>query len=134
MGSSVRCWNGWGMDYAKNTTINGQVYLNILKEKLPNVISIQNISHFQQDGAPCHGTKALKSWLKQNRIPLLEPWPDLNVTENVWTVMKQKVSCHNPTSEAQLINWIKVVWVSEITPEFCKKTGPVDATADTNCP
>src|SRR6218665_3937705 len=75
MESSVRCWTGWAMDYAKKTTINGQVYMNtcILKEKLPNFINIQNISHFQQDGAPCHGTKAVKSWLKQNRIPPLEP-------------------------------------------------------------
>jgi len=109
----------------KNTTINGQVYLNVLKEKLPIFIQIQNITHFQQDGAPCHGTVAVRNWLKAERISLLEPWPgnspDLNIIENVWNIMKQKIAAHNPTSEADLIKWIKRVWVEEITVDFCKK-------------
>ena len=109
----------------KNATINGQVYLNVLKEKLPNFIDLHSITHFQQDGAPCHGTKAVKAWLKQNKISLLDPWPgsspDLNIIENVLTVMKQKVAKHSPTSETDLINWIKKVWVQEITPDLCLK-------------
>ena len=73
-------------------------------------------------------TKAVKSWLKQKIIPLLQPWPgsspDLNITESVWTVLKQEVSVHNPTSEADLINWMKAVWVREITPEFFIENWP----------
>jgi transposase len=109
----------------KNTTINGAVYLSILMDKLPPFVPIHGITHFQHDGAPCHGTKAVKDWLRSENIPLLEPWPgnspDLNIIENVWTVMKQKIAAHSPSSEDDLINWIKRVWVQEITPDYCKK-------------
>lgn len=109
----------------KNTTINGKVYLDVLKQKLPPFLQIHNATHFQQDGAPCHGTKAVKTWLAQENIELLGPWPgcspDLNIIENVWMVMKQKIAAHNPTSEADLIHWIRRVWVQEITPDLCKK-------------
>jgi hypothetical protein len=90
-----------------NTTINGTVYVKVLKEKLPIFFQIQNITHFQHDGAPCQGTTAVKNWLKEERILLLGPWPgnspDLNIIENVWTIMKQKIAAQNPTSEADLI-------------------------------
>src|SRR6185436_2286437 len=109
----------------KNSTITGSVYLNLLKEKLPPFLAIHNISHFQQDGAPCHGTKAVKTWLRENNIPLLDPWPgnspDLNIIENVWTVMKAKVAAHNPSSGEDLMKCIRTVWVREITPEYCQK-------------
>ncbi|XP_065642782.1 uncharacterized protein LOC136074396 [Hydra vulgaris] len=97
----------------KNTTINGAVYLRILMDKLPPFVPIHGITHFQHDGAPCHGTKAVKDWLRSENIPLLEPWPgnspDLNIIENVWTLMKQKIAAHSPSSEDDLINWIKRV-------------------------
>lgn len=109
----------------KNTTINGNVYLDILKQKLPPFFTIHSATHFQQDGAPCHGTRAVKTWLEEEKYELLGPWPgsspDLNIIENVWLVMKMKIAAHNPTSEEDLINWIKRVWVQEITPDFCKK-------------
>ena len=31
----------------------------------------------------------------------------MNITENEQTLAKQKVSVHNPTSEADFINWIR---------------------------
>ena len=70
----------------KNTTINGNVYLDILKQKLPPFFNLHNATHFQLDGAPCHGTRAVKTWLAQEKYELLEPWPgsspDLNIIEN----------------------------------------------------
>jgi len=52
----------------KNTTMNGKMYRNILREKLPNFVNFHDINHIQQDDAscPCHGTKAVKSWLKHS--------------------------------------------------------------------
>ena len=109
----------------KITTMNGKMYRNRLRVKLPIFINIHDISHVQQDGAPCHGTRLSNPCWSQKRILLLEPWPgsspDFNITGSVRTVLKQEVSVHNPTSEADLINWIKAVWVREITPEFCWK-------------
>jgi len=55
---------------------------------------------------------------------LLAPWPgsspDLNPIENLWVIMKQKVARTNPTSEQALIEAIKRVWVTDITPEYCE--------------
>src|ERR1041385_6215953 len=80
----------------KNTTINGTVYLNILKEKLKPHMNIQNCCVVQHDGAPCHRTAAVNKWLIDECIELLGPWhgssPHLNPMENLWTMMKRKVS------------------------------------------
>lgn len=109
----------------KNTTINGTVYLNILKEKVNNFIQIHGATHFQHDGAPCHNTKIVKDWLAAQEITVIGPWPgnspDLNIIENVWKIMKNKVSALNPSSEEKLIECIKKVWVSDISIDVCRR-------------
>lgn len=107
----------------KNSTINGQVYLGILQEKLQAHMNILKCTTFQHDGAPCHRTATVTNWLTQQGIQILGPWPgqspDLNPIENLWTVMKRKVVEENPTSEKTLIEAIKRVWTTSITPEYC---------------
>ena len=109
----------------EGSTINGAVYLDVLKDKLPQFIAIHDCDTFQQDGAPCHQTKAAKQWLTQNNINLLGPWPgnspDLNPIENCWVLLKRKVAGHNPTSLKELRNSIKKVWIEEISPEYSEK-------------
>lgn len=109
----------------KDTTINGQVYLQILKDKLPPFMAIHQTTIFQHDGAPCHKTKAVSEWLDSQGYAVLGPWPgnspDLNVIEHVWVTMKRKVASLNPTSADDLLNKIKEVWVTEITQDSCKK-------------
>lgn len=108
----------------KNTTINGSVYLQILKDKLPVFFGIYGCTTFQQDGAPCHKVKGVLKWLKEQNISLLSPWPgqspDLNPIEHCWTNLKRKVAERNPSSLDELKEVIKSVWATEITPEYCK--------------
>jgi len=57
-------------------------------------------------------------------VEVLGPWPgsspDLNPIENLWVHMKQKVAAMNPSSEKELIQAIKRVWIHEITPEYSR--------------
>lgn len=106
------------------TTINSSVYLSILKEKLPTWMELRHCETFQQDGAPCHKAKIVKTWMNSHGISLLDPWPgsspDLNPIEHCWTVVKKRVSELRPTSEQDLIQKLKLVWAREITEDYCR--------------
>ena len=64
----------------EGTSINGTVYLNVLKEKLPNFVEIYHCSHthFQHDGVPCHQTKTVGKWFADNRIQILGPCQEIH--------------------------------------------------------
>jgi transposase len=108
----------------KNVTMNGERYLQILKEKLPNFMRIHKCGTFQHDGAPCHRAAAVKSWLQDQKYEQLH-WPgnsaDLNPIENLWDIVKDKVADKKPGSLQELTSAIKEVWVKHVTPELCKK-------------
>ena len=109
----------------KNTTINGAVFLGIRQDKLQTHMGILGSSVFQHDGASCHRTTAVTRCPANEDIEVLGRWPrsspDLNPIENLWTVMKQKVSGLNSTSEKSLTEVIKKMWVTDITPAYCEK-------------
>ena len=69
-------------------TIKSCNYLEILKEKVPSWLSIKGCDIFMHDGAPCHQAKVVKTWLQDNGINVLAPWPgsslDVNPIENCW--------------------------------------------------
>lgn len=108
----------------KNCTMNGERYLNLLKDKLNLHMGVHGTSIFMHDGAPCHRSKIVSEFLKRNNITVLE-WPgnspDLNPIENLWCQLKDKVAEKQPSSGQELNQAIKTVWVKEIHPDYCKR-------------
>jgi transposase len=108
----------------KGQTVNSQQYLKILQEKVPNLMEIRRCKIFQHDGAPCHQSRLVKSWLEDHNVQVLGPWPgsspDLNPIENCWVKLKSAVSRTNPTSLDDLAHKIRQAWITEITPEYCQ--------------
>ena len=84
----------------ESTSIEGTMYLEVLKSKVSSFMEIKRCSHFQHDGAPYHQTKAVKKWLGEAGIEILGSWsgnsPDLNPIENCWVLLKQKGGCTQP--------------------------------------
>ena len=76
-----------------------------------------------QDDAPCHRAKIVSQFLKSKKIQILD-WPgsipDLNPIENLWTVLKDKISERQPTNAKMLEQALKEVWVQEMTTEYCR--------------
>ena len=87
------------------TTMNGQKYVDLLKDKLELHMNVHNCKIFMQDGAPCHRSKIVSEFLKEKKIKVLE-WPgnspDLNPIENLWEVLKNKVADKQPSSAKDL--------------------------------
>ena len=105
------------------TTMNGQKYVDLLKDKLELHIAIHKCKIFMQDAAPCHRSKIVTQFLKSKKFQILD-WPgnspDSNPIENLWTVLKDKVSEKQPTNTKELEEAIKAVWVLELSAEYCR--------------
>ena len=75
------------------------------------------------NGSPFDKAKTVTDWLQQNGFSVLF-WPDnsrdLYLLENLWRILKQKVSKRKPINYVELMKWISDVCHKEISAEYCK--------------
>jgi transposase len=104
--------------------MNGDRYLDVLKNHLLPFMVIQKATHFLQDGAPCHKSKKITEFLMENKLQVID-WPgnspDLNPIENVWAYMKNKLKEKAITSVPTLEQEIKMMWIKDISKDYFKK-------------
>ena len=118
---SVMVWGAFsgndgraGLAFLKQgVTMNGPIYLDVLKKHLPTFMDLHDCDIFMQDGAPCHHSKLVTEWLQEQNYQVLK-WPgnspDLNPIKNCWKIIKDKVvRLGQNTSVATLIKFIKLV-------------------------
>ena len=74
--------------------MNSRTYLPIIEKrvfrKLPN---LHPQAIFQQDFASCHKAKIITNYFKKMKMEVLEwpgNFPDLNLIENQWSIMKNR--------------------------------------------
>ena len=71
----------------------------------------------QQDNAPAHNSILSKTWFSENGLEILENWPpnspDINIIENVWSLLKKRVSQRHPKN-------IEELWA------FCQERIPLE--------
>ena len=96
-----------------NTTMNGPRYVEILH------VEIHNCTVFMQDGISCHRSKVVSEFLSTiNYVKVLD-WPrncsNLNPIENLWDILKNKVTNKQPTSAKHFQEVIKESWVKDLT-------------------
>lgn len=68
---------------------------------------------FQQDSAPCHTARSVKTWCSENDVKLL-PWagnsPDMNPIESLWSILKDEIHDVPITTKRDLIERLIHVW------------------------
>jgi len=94
--------------------MNDSRQVSLLREKLQLRMTVHQSTLFMNDGAPCHQSKVVKSFLVQQEIRILDQpgnSPGLNPTANLWSLKKSKFAEKQPSSLLMLQHAIKQVWV-----------------------
>lgn len=129
-GGSVMVWacfsyHGVGRLVFIDGIMDAAKYVNILANNLSPSASKMGISDyfFQQDNDPKHTSRLAKAFFANKKIKTL-PWPsqspDLNPIENLWAILKQRVSAIRPKNKLELKEAIENTWYS-VSQETTKK-------------
>lgn len=102
------------------------MYLNILKDNLlqsAEKLGLRTEFRFYQDNDPKHKSGVVQTWLIWDCPHLMEPpaqSPDLNVIENLWALLENKIRNHHISSKEALKSALLQEW-NKITPETTQK-------------
>jgi len=99
--------------------MDSELYLDILKKNmLPAARRMMPRGDWtlQHDGDPKHTSKLATNWIEEN-VPRLIPkedWPpnspDLNIADNVWSILQERVHHHHPSTVEELEKKLKLEW------------------------
>lgn len=128
-GGSVMFWgcvayNGVGDFIPITGSMNQGQYLTTLNENaFPSGQRLIGQSFIlQQDNAPCHKARMIMNFLKDLDVPTLN-WPpqspDLNIIENVWSLLKRKRTVSLNKNREETISELTSLW-EEIPPEILR--------------
>jgi len=122
-------WQGVGYAAKIDGRMDGDLYLQILKDDLLNTLQYYGLDPsdiiFQQDNESKHTCRKVKEWLEEQDFETmvwLAQSPDLNPIEHLWGCLKRRLGEyeHSPNGILQLWKRIQEVW--EGTPvEECQK-------------
>ena len=122
-------WQGVGYATKIDGRMDGDLYLQILKDELLNSLQFYGLDSpdiiFQQDNDLKHTCKKVKEWLqKQDFHTMVWPAksPDLNPIEHLWSYLKKRLVDHDSSPEGihELQERVQVDWEG-IPVEECQK-------------
>jgi transposase len=98
-----------------NVMMNSSKYIEILKSRVltfpQNYADVKGA--FQHDLAPCNKSKAVKKFIQENKISILD-WPgnspDMNPIGNLWNIQKKRLGKMDCSTEERMVTNMIKVW------------------------
>lgn len=94
------------------TRLNSIGYQQILENNLLQIISPLEI--YMQDNASIHRSRSTMDFLERHMILYLDDWPpnspDINIIENMWALLKNKIKTENFNSKDHLYDRVNEIW------------------------